>query len=84
MFQADNTQVVLRPRRAIGIRDQFGHHKQADPLGARHTVGQARKHKVTDVFGEIIVGPTDVNLLARNCIGAVTVRFGLGTQGTHI
>ena len=84
MFQADNTQVVLRPRRAIGIRDQFGHHKQADPLGARHTVGQARKHKVTDVFGEIIVGPTDVNLLARDRIGPVTVRFGLGAQGTHV
>jgi len=73
MFQRHNPQVVALAQDAIRIRDQLGHHEQADALGACHAVGQARQHKVTHILREIIIGPTDVNLLARNRIGSVPV-----------
>ena len=57
MFQTDDTQVIALAWISICVGDQFGDHEQADTFAAGNAVRQTRKHKMADVFGEIVVSP---------------------------
>ena len=78
MLEAHNAQVIAFTQGAVCIRDEFGNNKEADPLGTRHTIGQTRQNKMTDVFAEIAITPSDVDFLTSNRKAAVAQWFCFG------
>ena len=84
VFKADHSQVVAGTGRTIGVRDQLGHHEQADPFGTRHPIGQAGEYEVADVLCKIVIGPADVDLLAGDGVAAVPIGLCLGPKGAHV
>ena len=75
---------VARTQRAVGIDEELGHHEQRNPLGAGRRIGQARKHQMHDVLDHVVLARADENLLARELVAAVGLRFGLAAQQTEV
>ena len=61
---------------AVRIRQELGHDEHGDALGAPRSIGQACKHEMDDVVGEIVLAGGNEDLGARDPEAAV--RVGLG------
>ena len=84
MFKADHAHGVSRPKFAVRGGHEFGHEKETEPLGTVWRTGDAGKHQVHDVLGQIAVAPGNVDLLPGHLVCAVRLRFGLGAQAAEI
>ena len=73
VLEAHHLEIVALSRRAFVVGNELGHQEQADPLGSLRRVRQPRQHQMADVFGQIVIAPADIDLLARDRIGAVAV-----------
>src|SRR5690554_11179 len=70
--------------RAIFVRQLLGNDKQGDTLGAFRCARQTCQYDVDDVLGHVVLAGRDKDLGASDAVGTVSVRLGLGTQGTQI
>ena len=84
MFQRDRPQLVGNARSPLCIGDEFRHHEKRNAFGSGHTVGQTGQDQMADIFGHIMIPPGDEDLLPGDCIGAIAVVLGLGSQRTHV
>ena len=84
MLETDHLKAVGLAEVTVLVGQVFGHQKERDALCAGHPIRQPRQHKVTDVFGKIIITPGNIDLLAGDRIGAIAVVFCLCGQRPHV
>ena len=75
-FQAYASHTVTLSERPIRIDEEFWSDEEGNTTRTFGRVRQPRKDKVDDVLGDVMVAPCDVNFLAGNRIGAITIRNG--------
>ena len=84
VLDAHAMHVIARPRRAIGLHHELGHHKQADALHAFRRAGHPGQHQVHDVLGHVVLTVGDVDLGAEHLVGAVRLRLSAAAHGGQI
>ena len=77
VFQAHRVHRIARAQAAVGVEQKFRHDKQRDALHARCRIGQPRQHQMDDVFGELLLAPSNEDFLPRDAVRAVAIGRGL-------
>ena len=76
VFNRRAINVVPSAQAAIVVRKKFWYHKKRQALHALGGSGYPRQHMVDDVFGQVVFTVGDVDLLAKQAIGAIGLGFG--------
>jgi hypothetical protein len=72
------------PRLPSSFDEELRHDEERDALDALGPAGDFRQHEMDDVLGHVVVARGDEDLLTRDAVGAVVLRFGLGAHQAEI
>ncbi len=75
---------VARPNRAIVVHVELWHDEQRHALDALGAARDFRQHKVNDVVRHVVITGRDEDLLARNFVRAIVLRFSFGAHQAQI
>src|SRR5574344_1985131 len=69
---------------AVGIRQELGHDKQGNALGAFRCVRQAGQYDMYDIFRHVVLAGRNKDLGTGYLVAAVGLWLGLGTQHAQV
>ncbi len=84
VLDAVGAQVIAGAEPAVGVDQEFRDQEQRQAFGAVRRAGDAGKHEMDDVCGEVVLPIGDEDLAAGNAIAAVPGALGAGAKRADI